>query len=361
MNTEDLPAAARRVLSELNLHVQERIRPGGGLDLRVRAGGRGQRTYHVQLKSRMTAEAATALGPQRPGHLLVVAPHIPDSAARVLRERGIDYVDAAGNARLAWDGLLVDIRGRRPPVTARILAPPAAGRAFTAAGAQVTFVLLAWPQAASWPVRDIAAAAGVSLGTVSVVLSDLSAGGYLYEAPRRSVARGGELLSRWAEAYTVSLAPKLLLGRFDAPEVDWSAALKRLSAAGVQAGGELAASVLDPHLRPAGATLWADHLPVQLLARCRMRRAEQGDILVRRRFWDPILARHGVIEPWEPTPKAEDPGSPTDAVGLTSEAGPLVPSVLVYGDLVASGEPRLREHADRLRRRDDRLIRLDGS
>ena len=41
--------------------------------------------------------------------------------------------------------------------------------------------------------------------------SDLSAGGYLYEAPRRSVARGGELLSRWAEAYTVSLAPKLLL------------------------------------------------------------------------------------------------------------------------------------------------------
>lgn len=350
MNTEELLEAAKRVLGELDLQVQERIGRDDGPQLRVRAGSRGQRTYQVQVKARMTPEAATALSARHPGHPLVVAPYIPDSAAQVLRERGVDYLDAAGNARLAWDGLLIDIRGRRLPGATGALALPAAGRALTAAGAQVTFILLADPRAAGWPVRELATAAGVSLGTVSVVLTDLRAGGYLTPAPSRSLARGGELLSRWAEAYTLSLAPRLLLGRFDAPGVDWPTALKALPAAGVQAGGELAASILDPHLRPSGATLWAPQLPDRLLARWRMRRADQGAVLVRRRFWAPAAL-------------LGDPDSPSAQNGKTAvpHLAALVPSVLVYGDLVASGDPRLREHADRIRQSDDRLIRLDRS
>jgi hypothetical protein len=43
----------------------------------------------------------------------------------------------------------------------------------------------------------------------------------------------------------------------------------------------------------------------------------------------------------------------------SDEASWVVPSTLIYADLLASGDPRQREHADRIRATDDRLTRLD--
>jgi hypothetical protein len=249
---------------------------------------------------------------------------------------------------LRWDGVRIDVRGRGPvrgPVPdSGVVAGPSARRPFTRSGAQVTFCLLSWPALCAGTVREIARASGAAVGTVAMVLRDLQAGGYLIREPSgRRLVRAGELLTRWTEAYALSLAASLHLGAYRAADPQWWAGARLdLRQAGVDLGGEAAGSVMDAHLRPAGVLLYADAVPARVLAAHRCRRVEdlrEANVVVRRRFWT------------HPDPAAHDQ-APAGQDGL-------VPPVLVYADLLVSGEPRQRDHAQRLRTRDARLEQLD--
>ncbi|WP_326568636.1 type IV toxin-antitoxin system AbiEi family antitoxin [Amycolatopsis rhabdoformis] len=323
------------LVEELGAEVREPGRRGrqvdGLLKLSTRSGA--ARTYGVEIKQRMTAELATAvhLPPGLPTLLFTV--HVGETVAEVLRARGIDYVDTAGNAHLAWDDVLIDVRGRRKPAKPAGRTSSRGAGAFGRAGLQVLFALLSWPAAIDFPYRRLAETSGVSLGTVKTVIDQLTSAGYLYEARgERRLANGAELLDRWSEAYSITLDSSLALGEFVAPDLSWwRKAEDELLSLGVQLGGEAAASLLDPHLRPASLTLYADRLPVQLIGRHRLARAENdANVHVRTRFW-----QAPVPESW------------------------IVPAPLIYADLLASGDPRQREHGDRIRSGDDRLKRID--
>lgn len=299
----------------------------------VTAGTRGSTTYAVVLRQgRLDRPAAAALTLPDAPRVLLLAPHVPDAAAEVLRARGVDHADAAGNLHIAWDGLLVDVRGRRAPTTPPRSHAPLAPRAFTRSGVKVVHALLAWPALHARPVREIAEAGDVSLGTAHAVLQDLAAAGYVRDGEHgRALHRGGDLLDRWTEAYAVTLAPTLDLVALAAPaDLDRAALERDLVADGALLGGESAAHRLDAHLHPATTTVYVETLPSATLARHRLRRDPEGTVLLRKSFW-------------------RDPGEP----------GTLVPSPLVYADLVSSGDPRQREHAERIRHADDRLVDLD--
>jgi len=304
--------------------------------LTLDAGVRGTERYPTVIKlGRLDRQRATAMAlpPVRP--VLVLAPYVPDAAADALRGRGVEFVDGAGNVSLAWDGMSLDVRGYRPRATSVPRKDPSASRAFTRSGAKVTFALLSWPEMAARPVREISAASGTAVGTVHTVLGALAAAGYLYASSAGAgLNRAGELLDRWAEAYAVNLARKLELGSFSIADPGLLADLEKAALGhGAQLGGELAGSRIDPHLRPTTATFYVDEIPSELVARFRMRRDDADrTVLFRRRFW-----------------RRQD------------SSAMLVPSPLVYADLVSSGDPRQREHAERIRGIDDRLVELDRS
>ena len=176
----------------------------------------------------------------------------------------------------------------------------------------------------------------MSLGTVSMVFHDLKRAGYLHTGDEgRQLHRVSQLFDRWVEAYGLDLFPRLSLGRFDSADANWwRNADEAMRAEGAQWGGELAAHLLNPQLRPATATLYANALPRRLILDHRLRKADgEGNVEVRQRFW--TLAR--------PSPR------------------PIVPSTLIYADLVASGDPRQLEAAADLREHDDLLRRLRAS
>ncbi|WP_167756428.1 MULTISPECIES: type IV toxin-antitoxin system AbiEi family antitoxin [unclassified Amycolatopsis] len=347
LNAMGWPAEVRARLEELGLRVEvldaEASAPDGPrghqMDavVRLTTESGAVRTYGVEIKRRMTAELATAVHfPSALPPLLFTA-HLGDPVAERLRARGIDYVDTAGNAHLAWDDVLIDVRGRRKPAASAGRASMRGAGAFGRAGLQVLFVLLSWPEVTGFSYRLLAALSGVSLGTVKTVIDELTNAGYLYQAGgERRLARGAELLDRWSEAYTITLEPALALGEFEAADLSWwrnsQEALFSLQA---QVGGEAGASLLDPHLRPASLTLYVESLPVRLIGQHRMARAEKdGNVHIRTRFW-----KEPAPQPW-------------------SESW-IVPSPLIYADMLASGDPRQREHADRIRSSDDRLKRID--
>jgi hypothetical protein len=325
----------RRRLEEFGLGCELAAVVPEGVDavLRLSTGSGAVRTYGVEIKQRLTPELATAIHLRPDPPPLLVAPSISEPVAERLRARGIDYVDTAGNAHLAWGDVLIDVRGRRNPATPRPRTSPRGARAFGRAGLQVTFVLLSWPEMAAQTYRQLAGAAGVSLGTTKTVIDDLTAAGYLYTgAHGRRLAKGGELLNRWSEAYSIVLDSALSLGDFSAGDLSWwRKSEPELLSLGVQVGGEAGASLIDPHLKPSSLTLYADELPLALIGRHRMARAEgPGNVHIRKRFWQ-----------------------------MPGPASWTVPSTLIYADLLASGDPRQREHGDRIRTNDDRLTRLD--
>lgn len=250
---------------------------------------------------------------------ILVTDYVTPQVAERLKDLGIAFVDVAGNAYLHRPPVMIWVVGRKPIVARQRFR---AGRAFQPTGLKLVFALLCRPDLVNAGFREIATFAGVAHGTVGCVLGDLREMGYLVETGNkrtrvRRLRNAGKLLTQWAEAYARTLYPQLLMGRYQTTEPDW---WKKLDAGKykVLLGAEPAAAIATRFLRPGVVTLYAKEAPTRLMLDYRLRKAEEGNIELRRRFWP---FDHG----WE---------RPT-----------LTPPALIYADLLATGDARCIETA----------------
>ena len=307
--------------------------------VRIGRGGKGQQ-YVAEVRGllRPANLGATlhqldlqAAAHDMPG--LLVANYISQDMADALRKQGRAFLDAAGNAYIEQPQVLVWATGRKPVGKAEA---PQAGRAFQPTGLQVLFALLCHPEWVNLPYRELAARAGVAHGTVGWVMPDLQRQGFVADLNGKRGTRrlfdGERLLALWADAYARQLRPRTLLGRYYVPALagweEWP-----LGQYGAQWGGEPAGALLTNYLTPGELTLYADKLPGPLAARYRFtKEADVGHkavVEVRHRFWH----------------------FPEDDM-----AARCVPPVLVYADLLATGDARCIETAKRLY--EDHVARL---
>jgi hypothetical protein len=290
-------------------------------ELRLVLGGK-QQTFLVEVKRWLT--------PATLGHMvirlrdlgknaLLVTDYVTPAVAEKLKDLDVAFVDAAGNAYLRRPPVLLWVTGRKPAAPqGRVRA----GRAFQPTGLKLIFALLCRPDLVNAGFREIAEFAGVAHGTVGEVLGDLRNMGHLVETgnQRTRVRRLRDLrklLTQWTEAYARTLYPPLLVGRYQAPDPDW---WKKLDAAKykVLLGAEPAAALATRHLRPGVVTIYAEDVPARLMADYRLRKAQDGNIELRRRFW----------------PFDHDWAYPA-----------LTPPLLIYADLLATGDARCIETA----------------
>ncbi|MCW8195124.1 hypothetical protein F6455_10035 [Proteobacteria bacterium 005FR1] len=243
-----------------------------------------------------------------------------------LKEQGINFIDACGNAFLDAKPLFLFVKGNRPQEKLTGRPPAATGihRLFEPKGLKVVFALLADPALATRPYRDMAQASGVALGTVGSVIKGLKLGGYLQEGRggrKRRLANPDKLLERWAEAWPLKLRPRLLLGNFRVDQPRWwkDADLTEYDA---YWGGEVAAAEYIDGFRPEVATVY---LPKSQLQRL---------VLDARLRPDSDINRGGMLVQF-----LEKFWSPLDSPGAEHSDG-LVPPLLTYADLVASGKSR---------------------
>lgn len=255
-------------------------------------------------------------------HGLLVADYVTPPMAETLKARGVPFLDAAGNAYLEYPGVFIWVKGQKPATPA---VPLALGRAFQPTGLQVLFALLCNPKAINHPYRELGAMAGVAHGTVGWVIPDLQQQGFVIglkgtHGKRRLVNRE-RLLAQWVDAYARQLRPRTLIGRYYVPTLQgWEG--WPLAQHGAVWGGEPAGALLTEYLRPGELTVYADKLPTLLAAQQRfMKTTEPGlaaVVEVRRKFWN----------------------FPTEA-----ERPDVTPPVLVYADLLATGDGRCIETA----------------
>ncbi|MGE5828234.1 MAG: type IV toxin-antitoxin system AbiEi family antitoxin [Micromonosporaceae bacterium] len=240
--------------------------------------------------------------------VLVFTTYTSSRTTDTFRRAGVQYLDTAGNAWITFGDVLVDVRGRPRPdraTTPRRIA----GNLFSAGRAQVVFALLAWPHLRNARRRDVAFAAGVSVGQAHNALTLLAEAGY-----DSDLIRPGQtpLLELWAAAFPTGLAVRLTLATFQG-NIDGLKVAKPDDVAFVS--GEKAASDL---LRPTALTLYVENLDPRLPIINRWRTDAKPNIVVRRAFWH----------------------APDDDAPRTGLA--IAPWPLVYADLLASPDPRVR-------------------
>lgn len=277
---------------------------------------------------------------------MLIADYVTPQLAIQLKALNIAFADAAGNAYIERPNMLVWVKGEKPTEGAYALEQK--GRAFQASGLRVLFALLCKPELINENYRTIAAQAGVAHGTVGWVMAELPDLGFLAEiGGKRRLLQPERLLRQWVEAYARKLRPKLLVGRYqhdpmtmpatrqagemgfglthrfggrpaNTAEPNWQASLDPLKYGAVW-GGEMAAAKMTDMLRPEITTLYVRQHDPALIRAARLRPNPKGNVELVTRFW-------------------EFENDPLD----------LAPIILVYADLLATGDARCMEVAQEL-------------
>jgi hypothetical protein len=330
-----LPIAAYAALRQYGIVVRVITAVGGG-DARIElyaehAKEKQPIIYHLERKTALRPATLGAVVARLQGiaqaegqPVLLLADHITPPVAEKLREMKQQFVDNAGNAYLFGPGLYVYVVGRKPTDLA---VKTTEAHALTATGIKIQFALLCDLTLVEQPLREIATTAGVALGAVPPVMETLQkAGQIIVNGKHRRLHPTKQVLDRWAYDYAKKLRPKTLVARYSTENFanwkDWA-----IDPAVAQWGAEPAANLLTDHLTPGILTLYAERMPPRLLVEQRMQKTEDtnpnGTIELRKPYWGTLRERV------------------TNAEGADRTVWPI----LVYADLLATGEARNIETA----------------
>jgi len=250
------------------------------------------------------------------GKQLLIAPYISPTMADECRRLHLNFIDMSGNAFIRVPGCHVFITGipRRNETQAK----NTIGMWSRPSALRVIFNLLTQPRLVNGTQREIAEAAGVSLGSVGPAIKDLENLGFLsrgIDSPRRLLF-ADTLETEWATHYAVSLRDKLN-GRRYKPLSDswWKDA--QLDGEKAQWGAEVAAFYLTNFLKPIEATIYSKIRREDLMVLYRLKPDPKGSVEVLDAFW--------------PLSKSAE--------------HPTVPPLLVYADLLSSRDDRSLEAA----------------
>jgi len=248
---------------------------------------------------------------------LLIADYINPIMAERMKAMGIWFLDAVGNTYINAKPVLIFIKGNK---AAEKKIAKTSHRAFMPSGLKVCYALLCTPELINAPYRDIAQTAEVALGTVGWVIRDLVEMGHIIDMGERGrrLKNKKKLLERWLIAYPEQLRPKLVTGRYRALDPDWwqTVPLHNLQA---YWGGEVAADRLTHYLKPEIITVYVmEKGATKLKLTNRLRKDPNGNIEILNTFWD-----------------VEHQLNSTDTVN----------PILIYADLMASGDPRNIETA----------------
>lgn len=319
LNSAESSALARWVERLRELGVEARAETSGHARSGVGRGvlhltrGTAHRDYSLRYGQSIPMSSVGGSDEERPP--FVFTTYVAPKSADAFRRAGIQYLDSAGNASIEFGDVFIDVRGRPRP-KAGTVPSRAAGNLFSAGRAQVVFALLAWRQLWDAPQRDIAEAAGASVGQVNGTLRLLKQSGYTRKGARAGQA---DLLDLWAASFQTGLAHRLTLAQFSSDRPIRSESVGSAHVSGAAAVPDL--------LRSPTAVLYVVELDPKLPIANRWRSDGEPTITIRRKFWTepaPPSARRGkVIAPWP----------------------------LIYADLLASEDPRERAAAAEVRQR----------
>lgn len=236
----------------------------------------------------------------------------------LLKNLNVNFIDAAGNAYIKVPPLYIKIKGQK--ITADKNLAAAGTGIFQTAGLQIIFTLLCNPGLERNPIREIAEMANVAVGTVHITMKQLEKHGFLVtdEIQGKKLVNKKKLLKEWTLGYPEKIKPKYFTGKYqiENPEIIKTIDLKYF---GALLAGETAAAQLTNYLRPLIHMVYIGDKLGEFILRNRLKKNLNGNIEIVKKFWNFI----------------DD-----------NEINNLVPAILIYTDLITTGDPRNIETAN---------------
>ncbi|MDB5245617.1 MAG: hypothetical protein JWQ40_11 [Segetibacter sp.] len=249
---------------------------------------------------------------------MVIAEKIFPTIKEMLREKKISYLDTAGNIFINTEAHFIWIDGNKPAEEKKT----GTNRAFTKTGLKTVFYLLLHDDAINMPHRKLADATDVALGNIKNVMEGLKDSGFILQVAdsKRKLQNKRALLERWITGYRESLKPSLHIGNFRLLNDDKLRNWKELPIEKGQSvwGSEPAADHFTNYLKPAFLTLYTNQDKAAILKQWKLIPNEKGNVQLYKKFWK------------------------DDETEQTQYAPPL----LVYADLLLTGDPRCQETAE---------------
>lgn len=306
---------------------EEILMPAGYADAEIRLGDAQPLIAEIKKTLRPATLGAALASLQRfnrPG--ILITEYMTPQMAGKLKEMDVPFLDVAGNAYINTPKAFIYVTGRKKP---KALIMQEKNRAFRAAGLKVIFTLLVLKSQLKAPTREIAYNASVANGTVSNILKDLEQLGFIY----RSKAKGlvlenrDKLIDNWVEAYPRELRPQLKAQRFHILHPDWwkDFSYDRWQENQMWLGGEPAAALLTRYLYPEKITVYGRPDFTKLAKVVKMpERDGKGNFELLEPFWN-------------------------FETEVLDEAHRVCPPLLIYADLVATGDARHLDAANLIR------------
>jgi hypothetical protein len=283
-----------------------------------------------RIRSRQEVGALAERNRTAPFPLLLATPCLTLALADECVEHDLQFIDLAGNLHIHAPGQYMLVTGRAANPDIKRLAARLGKPAISASASalKMIFVLLSDPELLNRAYREIAAAAGVALGTVGGVFDDLRERGLLAGTDDRRLLDPAALREEWAINYPLRLLPKLNVQRFSASDTSWWQHAE-LPAGQAWWSGEVAAAKLTGQLRPGAQTLYVEPtarpvVTMELAKRHRLRADPSGALEIIDAFWHLTEVRPENV---------------------------TAPPLLVYADLQRTREPRNAEAAVLIRER----------
>lgn len=247
--------------------------------------------------------------------LMLVTQYVSAKQAAELIAMHIPFLDAAGNAYLDEPEATIMITGREKPAFTRA---PKTSRSTTPKGLRVMFALASEPGLVREPYRTIAEVSDVALNTVNVAMDDLIVRGLVaVKAEGRVIVDRRRFIEDWVSLYPTRLRPKLGARRFTSSTPDWWRKID-FKDYDARLGGEAGAESLTQELKSVTVTVYVHSgVTPKFMTAARLRPDERGEVEILEAFW-PASAE----DQWQ----SVMPG--------------LVHPLLIYADLIASGDSR---------------------
>ena len=250
--------------------------------------------------------------------ILLITRYIYPKLAEDFFQHGINVLDTSGNAKIKSGQLFIYVSGKKAKEVKD--KKESSLKAFNETGLRLVFFLLMDNSNVNKSYRKINEETQLSLGSIKNIFDELKSLNFILTSKKgRFLKNRQELINLWQLNYNLNLKPKLLVKRYtfinNEDREKWT---NIKLPEGMYWGGESGAYLVDGYLHPQLFDIYTEKNSLELVKTGKFKVSEKGEIRVYKKFW-----------------KGE-------------EKSETVSKLLIYADLMGSGDSRCLEAAKRL-------------
>ena len=247
--------------------------------------------------------------------MIIASQHFVPELIDKFSEDRINVVESSGNCNICVAPLFIRISGQKA-----VVPKETNGKALNVAGLKLIFYFLQEDSRINMPYRKISEDTGLSLGTIKNVMEELNRNMFVINTAKgRFLKNKKELLDVWQTYYNQTLKPKLILKEMEFVDSESRKYWDNIALPdGMCWGGECGAYLTDGYLIPERFEVYTEVPSAKLMMTRKVRFQEKGRIRLYQKFWKGNMCEK------------------------------VAPKILVYADLMGSGNSRCIEAAQRL-------------